>query len=177
MPDDNLPSEEIIVLGRIIAPHGVQGWVHIKPFGDDPESWREIPVWSLGKSEKGPWQETRSSGFRVQNDTVLMAFSGICDRTAAEEKLQGLWLAAPRSALPVLQPGEFYWGDLIGMRVTNLAKAELGLVVGLIATGANDVLRVQDAAGGEHLLPFVDAVVKEVHTAVRQIVVDWEADW
>jgi 16S rRNA processing protein RimM len=177
LPDDKFSSETIIVLGRIVAPHGVQGWMRVKPFGDDPEDWRAISVWYLGESEKGPWRETQSTGFRVQNGTVLMAFSGICDRTAAEERLEGLWLAAPRSALPALQPNEFYWGDLVGMRVTNLGAVELGTVVGLIATGAHDVLQVQDATGGEHLLPFVDAIVKEVHRVERQIVVDWEADW
>ncbi len=47
----------------------------------------------------------------------------------------------------------------------------------MIETAANDVLRVADSEGKERLLPFVEAVVKEVSVPERRIRVDWELDW
>ena len=78
---------------------------------------------------------------------------------------------------------EYYWADLIGLQVFNTHDEPLGRVLGLIATSANDVLRVGSAEEGaqgkdrERLLPFVAAVVLDVNLQERRIRVDWEADW
>ena len=93
------------------------------------------------------------------------------------EALTGLYVGAPRDALPETASGEYYWGDLLGLDVTNVQGDSLGRVVGLIETAANDVLRVADSEGKERLLPFVEAVVKEVSVPERRIRVDWELDW
>jgi 16S rRNA processing protein RimM len=53
----------------------------------------------------------------------------------------------------------------------------LGRVAELVRTGAHEVLDVRDAAGSQHLLPFVSAVVKEVDLAARRIRVEWGSDW
>ena len=62
-------------------------------------------------------------------------------------QLKGMQVAVPRSQLPVLSKnGEdgYYWSDLIGLEVVNLQGEELGKVTGLLETGANDVLQVQE---------------------------------
>jgi hypothetical protein len=49
----------MIVLGRIVAPFGVQGWLRVHPFGDDPEAWRKMPQWWLSADVDAPaesWQ-------------------------------------------------------------------------------------------------------------------------
>jgi 16S rRNA processing protein RimM len=63
----------------------------------------------------------------------------------------------------------------------------LGEVVGLMETGAHDVLRVQPsgdvpddgmaAPAPECLIPFVAAYVDEVDLAQRRITVDWGLDY
>lgn len=172
-----MPDSSILVLGRVAAPYGVKGWVRIKPFGDDPQAWREMPLWHLGETEQGPWRELRISGFRATPNRLIAAFDGIQDRDAALEHLQGRWIGAPREAFPALAENEYYWDDLVGMAVVDTAETPLGKVEKLIETGANDVLCVVDEAGTERLLPFVDAVVLRVDAKARQITVDWGADW
>jgi len=172
-----LSDSGIVVLGRIVALYGIQGWVKIKPFGDDPQEWQKMPLWQLGETERGPWQEIRLSGFRMRKGELFAAFADIRDRNDAEELLKGRWVGAMRNALPALAENEFYWDDLIGMAVVNTALASLGKVATLIETGANDVLCVIDETGTERLLPFVSAVVQSVNLETRRITVDWEADW
>lgn len=174
----NEPGNEpgIIVLGRIVGPYGVQGWVRVHPFGDDPLSWQGMPLWWLSPRATGAWQEHPLKSFRVHGDGLVAAFEDVVDRDGAEA-LKGWWIGAPREALPVPAEDEFYWADLIGMDVLNTAGESLGAVEGLIETGANDVLRVVDAEGQERLLPFVDAVVRQVDAATRQIRVEWGLDW
>ena len=43
----------MVVLGRVIAPFGVQGWLKLVALGDDPAAWRAMPAWWLGKDPDG----------------------------------------------------------------------------------------------------------------------------
>ena len=134
-----------------------------------------MPVWWLAR-EGAPWQECRLKGLRQHGDGVVVLLEGIADRAAAEA-MKGVLVGAPREALPATGDDEFYWGDLVGLAVVNSVEERLGKVVGLIETGANDVLRVQDDEGVERLLPFVSAVVLSVDKAAGLIRVEWESDW
>jgi len=166
----------MIVLGRVGEPYGIKGWVRIQPFGDDPLSWRKIPEWYLAAAEDGDWQAYQLLKLETHGNGLVAHLAGVDDRDAAES-LRGFLLAAPREALPATAKDEFYWADLLGMRVETLAAEELGTVAGLLETGAHDVLRVEDGAGQERLLPFVSAIVREVDPEKRLIRVDWSPDW
>jgi 16S rRNA processing protein RimM len=62
------------------------------------------------------------------------------------------------------------------MSVVNEANERLGTLEKLLETGANDVLSVKGDSG-EILIPFVDAVIKQVDLPNRIIRVDWSADY
>lgn len=170
----------MIVLGRILAPFGVLGWVKVRPFGDDPLEWRRMPQWWLGRDADAgdrpdAWVPYTLAGCKVHGKGIVAAFKDVDDRSAAEA-LEGAYIAVPREALPKTGKDEYYWGDLIGLAVVNAQGVALGAVTGLIETGAHDVLQV---AEGEHerLIPFVAAYVKNVDVPRKRIVVEWEADW
>lgn len=168
----------MIVLGRIVAPFGVHGWVKIHSFGDDPLSWSEMPQWWLARDADAPdeaWQPVGLSGFKAHGAGLIASFEGHADRNAAEA-LQGRYIGAPRAALPGTGPDEYYWGDLVGLAVRNEAGEDLGTVEGLLSTGAHDVLQVRDG-DAERLIPFVAAYVLDVDLTSRSIRVDWQKDW
>jgi 16S rRNA processing protein RimM len=168
----------MIILGRIVAPFGVKGWVKIHPFGDDPLSWSKMPQWWLADQADAPaesWQGIKLAGFREHGAGLIASFEGVADRNAAEA-LQGRYIAAPREALPEPDADEFYWGDLVGLGVVNQAGEALGTVEAMMSTGAHDVLQIRDG-DTERLIPFVAAYVLDVDLANRTIRVDWQKDW
>jgi 16S rRNA processing protein RimM len=82
--------------------------------------------------------------------------------------------------LPVLsQNGDdgYYWSDLIGLEAVNLQGERLGKVVGLLQTGANDVLQVQSETAKEILIPFISQVIVKVDLAASQIILEWGLDY
>lgn len=169
----------MIVLGRISAPFGVRGWVKLQVFGDDPQAWARMPCWWLGADEQAPdaaWQERQLIECQTHGKGLIARFEGFGDRNAAE-RLAGLYVGAPREALPETANNEFYWADLIGLDVVNKEGERLGRVAELVRTGAHEVLAVCDEAGNQRLLPFVATVIKEVDLAARRIRVDWGRDW
>jgi 16S rRNA processing protein RimM len=72
---------------------------------------------------------------------------------------------------------------LIGLKVVNAEKIELGRVVRIVQTGANDVLVVAEDGGGQHgdteeiLIPFIADAIKKVDVAAGVIAVDWGRDY
>jgi 16S rRNA processing protein RimM len=111
---------------------------------------------------------------------LLVKLQGIDDRDAALI-VKGKHIAVPREQLPKAGKGEYYWSDLIGLKVTNQQQADLGEIMDVFATGANDVMVVKQTeskqAEKERLLPFIDQVVLEVDTEAKTMLVDWPAEW
>ena len=166
----------MIVLGRIVAPYGVRGWVRVHPFGDDPASWHKMPNWWLSPDVAGgSWQARAVAGLRTQGAGWVAKLEGVDDRGAAEQ-LDGWFVGAPKGELPSTAKDEFYWADLVGLAVTNEAGESLGRVTSLLETGAHDVLVVKDGEQ-ERLLPFVEQVVTSVDVVGGCIRVLWGKDW
>lgn len=126
-------------------------------------------------AEEAKWQQIALRQCRMHGQALLASFADVTDRNGAEA-LQGLFVGAPREALPATAPDEFYWADLIGLSVVNRVNEPLGKVRGLVSTGAHEVLEVEDG-DQEHLIPFVAAYVDEVDQALGVIRVDWQRDW
>lgn len=170
----------MVVMGRIRAPYGIKGWVKVQPYADDPLDWGEMAQWWLAEDENAPaeaWRPVALRDCRAHGNEMIAAFEHTTERNGAQA-LRGLYIGAPREVLPEVEEGEYYWADLTGLKVRNLQGEVLGVVVGLISTGAHDVLRVRDdEAGEERLIPFVDAYVPQVDVAAGWITADWQKDW
>jgi 16S rRNA processing protein RimM len=174
----------MVVLGRLSAPFGVQGWLRLHAFGDDPQSWQVIRDWRVSADADAPagqWSTLKLAGFKLQNTGPVVRFEGCDDRNAAD-KLVGLYVAALRKDLPATGEDEYYWGDLIGLAVINTVGEHLGRIDRLMETGADDVLVVVDASAAadkpvERLIPFVSAVVKDVDRDAAIVRVEWDAQW
>jgi 16S rRNA processing protein RimM len=168
----------VIVLGRIVAPYGVQGWLHIHAFGDEPLAWGQMQnLWfSVDENAQAEhWQAIDLEQVKHHGDKIVIKFKGISDRNAAE-RFAPCFVGAPREALPATSADEYYWSDLIGLTVVNLADVSLGKVTTLLESGANEVL-VVDGEDRQRLLPFVAQIVKSVDLKGKLVVVDWQADW
>ncbi len=121
---------------------------------------------------------------REHGDAVVASVQDVTDRDTAEA-LRGSRIFVSRNSFPTASVDEFYWVDLIGLEVTNRAGDRLGMVTGLLDTGAHSVLRVRphdappaaSAESCERLIPFVSAYVDEVDIDGRRIVVDWGLDY
>lgn len=176
--EDGGDSHDIVVLGKIAGPHGLQGAVRVYPFADDPAAWSRLPQWWLGREGDATesWRPTRLISCDLRNEMLVAKLECVADRSAAEV-VAGVLVGVPRAALPPTAADEYYWADLVGLEVVNTHGQSLGRILGLIETPANAVLRVGDSQGAERLLPFVAAVVLEVELEQARVRVAWEMDW
>jgi 16S rRNA processing protein RimM len=119
---------------------------------------------------------------RAHAEEILAEIDALESRESAEA-LKGAAVYIPRRLFPKLDENEFYWVDLIGMKVINQRNEELGIVHGLLDNGVHQVLRVQPPEEEntqkrrEILVPFVSKFVGEINQKEGTIAVDWEADY
>jgi 16S rRNA processing protein RimM len=169
-------SEEFIPVGKISGAFGVKGWVKVYSFTEPRANILQYSPLFL--SRQGEWVEIKLSGGHVQGKGVVMGISNVTDRDQVQP-LIGAELAIRKDQLEPAADDEFYWADLIGLRVENLEGDALGQVDHLLETGANDVLVVKaDDQDKDRLIPFVlDEVVKQVNLEQELIQVDWGKDY
>ena len=177
----------MVVMGRVVAPYGVFGWLKVLPDTEAIDGLFDYDTWWLGKDDN--WREMVVETAKIHNDVIVVKLEGIDDRDAAFA-CKGKQIAVPRAQLPEPEENEYYWSDLIGLQVKNLQGVDFGVIEDVFETGANDVLvvkntTVKDAAikdiaketQQERLLPFIATVVIKVDLEAKTMLVDWDEDF
>ena len=176
---------DAVEVGAVVDAYGLNGWVKVAAHAQGSEGGNALLSakrwWLVKGSERNsaPCVTAKTHG-----DTIVGQLGGVADRDAAL-LLRGFRVYVSRDEFPALDADEFYWVDLLGLDVVNVAGVELGKVADLIDNGAHSVLRVEypstgkdgKPVAGERLIPFVGAYVKTVDQTAKRIVVDWEADY
>jgi 16S rRNA processing protein RimM len=162
-------ADRLVAIGEIGRPHGVRGEVRVTPLTDHPERFErlvECVLWDEAGDRRRP---CRIRGARAQGDVVVLALAGY-DSPEAVAELTGWVLAVPESeALPAPE-GHFYPWQLVGCRVLTEDGSEVGVVLRIEGSGAQDLWVVGDG-GREHLVPAVAEIVRDVDLRGRRIVI------
>ena len=141
----------------------------MRPLTDDPES-RFAPGSRLVTDEDSP-RTLEVATLRSHGDGLLIGFAGTESRTDAEG-LQGLTLTITREERRPLAEGEFWPEDLENLAVIDPKGGHLGKVVAVILGETQDRLVVETGAGDRVEVPFVSAIVGEIHPSGGFVVVD-----
>ena len=150
-----MPAEdELVQVGRVGRPHGVDGAFVVEDASDDPSRF-EVGATLLVGGEPATVVVSRRVG-RGRPAIKL-------DR----EVERGVELAVKRADLPVPDDGSYYVADLVGLEVVEEGGTRLGAVVDVLPGVANDVLELDTGL----LLPLVEDCVREVQLAQRRVLV------
>ena len=158
------------MMGKVLVPYGVNGWVKVYSFTEKIESFLTYKKLYLSKDQKN-WLEIKIKEIKLHGKTIIVKFSEIADRSQAETYKNYL-IGVPKDYLPQLNDNQYYWNDLIGLEVLNLQDVSFGLVDTYIETGANDVIVVK--GDKERLIPYTPMTVLKVDTIKNKIIVDWD---
>jgi 16S rRNA processing protein RimM len=160
-----------VVLGRIGAPFGVQGWLKVHSYTDPPEGIAKYAVWeldragSLGRRALLEWKRAGSG--------VAVRLEGVGSREEAQA-LTGAEVRVDRAELPPTAPGEYYWHDLVGLEARSVSGEPLGRVTAILDLPAHPVL----VLGGdrERLVPLVSERLAGVDIDAGRLTLDWHPD-
>lgn len=160
-----------IILGRVTGLYGVKGWIKIMSYTRPRENIFSYAPWLI-RQDGGNWREVALLEGKVHGKGLIAALEGMADRDMARA-IVGADIAISRSQLQELGPGEYYWHDLLGLKVVNQQDIALGTLKEILETGANDVLVVEGEQ--RYLIPLIWKIyVLKVDPEQGIIRVDWE---
>jgi len=169
-----LPADDdFVVVGKITGVFGVRGGLKVYSYTEPHANILNYSPWYLATG--GAWVKREVRNGHAKGKGVVAFLTDCTDRDAAAA-LVHTEISVRQSQLPPAEAGEYYWSDLIGLRVVTVNSVALGRVTQLFETGANDVLVVQGER--ERLIPYLpEQVVREVSVVRGEIVVDWDPDF
>ncbi|MBC6903863.1 ribosome maturation factor RimM [Saccharophagus sp. K07] len=176
----DVPSTSIVV-GQLAGVFGVKGWVKVRSFTQPEKNILEYNPWRIKTATGIKTLEVDAYNLRPQG--LVVHFKGIDDRDIAAQ-FGRAEIEVDAAELPELPAGDYYWHQLIGLKVITEEGAPqiLGVVSEMLETGANDVLVVRPSPDSidarERLVPYVpDLYVRKVDLDARAIYVMWDPEF
>jgi 16S rRNA processing protein RimM len=163
-----------IELGRLGAPYGIKGWMHVESYTDPPQRLLEYREWTL-RLASGERLVRQVAAARRQGAGVVAQLAGVGGRDEAAA-LTGAVIEVERATLPEPPERQYYRTDLLGLPVRNLEGADLGRVSHFVDAPAGVVMVTREPGGREHWVLAAPRHLRKVDLAAGVIVVDWPAE-
>ncbi len=151
--------EDMIRVGVISSTHGIRGEVKVFPTTDMPERFLELKEVFLKTRKETLTLEIQTVKFF--KNMVILKFKDL-DNINDIEKYRNCELYVSRGDAVDLEEDEYYYADLIGLKVVTDSDEEFGVLKDIIETGANDVYVIEKADGSETLLPAIRECILDV---------------
>ena len=163
---------ERLVVGLVRGVHGLRGTVRVEVLTDRPDE--RFTVGAVLHREGSDEPLTIGWSAPVEDGPGWrLRFRELPDRTAAET-LRGAYLESAAGA-EGLARGEYWWHEVIGVRVTDVSGRELGSVEDVYRAGGAEVFVVRGGPVGEFDVPAVRAFVRIFAPRRGEIVIDADA--
>ncbi len=162
-------AQNLCMIGSIVAAHGIRGAVKVQSFSDVPGRFAALASVLLGPSPSRV-RPVRIHSASDDGPRVILQFAD-CDGREAAEALVGMNLYVDETEMAEPPAGRHFIHDLIGCTVHTASGEYRGIVRDVMLLPANDIY-VVDYDGREVLIPAVPAIVTQVNTADKKIIVD-----
>ena len=155
-----------LAVGKLRHAHGIHGEMLMEVWTDFPDRLQRGVTLYLDSGAA----QLRLVKCRKHNQGLLLSFEGYTTpEMVSQFRNQVLYVKSEDR--PPLASGEYYHHQLINLNVVSDDGTSLGLVSGILETGASDVLVVHPAEGTDILIPMVDAFIRNVDLTRREITV------
>lgn len=165
-----MPASSLVVLGRLMKPHGIKGAIRVEYYAESPDLLEKPLMLRAGRFAPRP---VRIREWSLWKDQLILTIEGINDRTQAEQ-MRGQELLIDASFLPEAEDDEPYLRDLIGLSVYLENGDFIGELEDVDFPAGQEmwVIRAPESAGGaEILLPAVPEFVLDIDLTAEKVVI------
>ncbi|SER57526.1 ribosome maturation factor RimM [Actinokineospora terrae] len=166
-----MDKPDLVVVGRVAKAHGILGELAVDVRTDTPRLRFALEATVTARLRDGTHHQLTVSAARQHAGRLLVRFTEVPDRDAAEAMRGALLLASTADLPPIDDPDEFYDHQLEGLTAELLDGTVVG-VVREISHGAGGETLVIDRDSDEVLVPFVREIVPTVDIAGGRVVLD-----
>ncbi len=159
---------ELYLTGIILKPKGLKGEVKVEPVTDFPESFLSRKEYYAGVSVDSV-ERLKVKKAALGGGFAWLFFEEI-DSMEKAEGLTGWKLFIEESQLMQQPHGRAYLHEIIGMKVLDRARRDVGIVTNVLAMPAHDVYEVK-VGDKKILLPAIEEFVEEFNLREQYIVI------
>ena len=160
--------DDLLQVGVITTTHGVRGEVKVFPTTDDPRRFKKLKETVLDTGREQLLLEIESVKFF--KNMVILKFKGY-DNMDDVMKFKQKSLYVTRKNAVRLSKDEYFIADLIDLTVINEEEQEIGTIVDVMSTGANDVYIIDSLNHGEVLVPAIKQCILDVDIEQGKMVI------
>jgi 16S rRNA processing protein RimM len=159
--------ESLVLIGKAIRPHGVDGLLKINSYAESAETFTNAEHVYL-KGVSGEFVEFRVKSIKPHKKTFLLNLEGL--RTAEKaEHHRGAEIYVSKDCL-LRGEGDYFWHELIGVKVYCLNGKFIGEIKHILSTGGNDIFVVGEGKE-EVLIPAIHEVVKQIDLGDKRMII------
>jgi len=158
------PEPEFIVIGRILAPWGIEGKLKVEVVTDFPQRFAPSAKVYLDR------RPTTIDSIQWHRGKAIIKLSAI-DSIEDAEKITGQLIEIHHSQLHPLPEGQYYHFQLIGLEVRTTQGELLGNITEILSASSNDNY-VVSGVKGEILIPAIEDVVVSIDLNKGRLVIE-----
>ncbi|HEX9443770.1 MAG TPA: ribosome maturation factor RimM [Candidatus Binatia bacterium] len=160
--------ERLVPLGEIVATHGIEGWLKLKPH--NPASPTLLSTREIFLEKDGVQTPLVLKSIKPHKNLLLVLIEGI-DGINQAEKWIGAMLSIDEAGLPPLGANEYYYYQVVGLDVYDTKGTHLGKIARIWPTAGGDLYVVQ-GEGKEYLIPVVKEIIEKIDFDAGRVIVD-----
>lgn len=158
-------DQTLVMVGRVVRPHGLSGGVVVEPVTDVPEMRFSVGSVLL----TGGDVRLTVRHFEATDRSPIVTFEGIVNRPAAEG-LRGAELFIAAGERRALDSDEFWPDELVGMSAVGPSGEPIGAIAD-VETGVGQDRLIVETPDGPLAVPFVAEIVPHVDRQAGRVVV------
>lgn len=151
--------EDFLSVGIITTAHGVHGEVKVFPTTDDVKRFKKAK--ELYLETKAGNVLKKVEGVKFFKQFVILKLEGI-DSMDDALLYKNKALLVTRDMAVKCEKDEYFIADLIGLKVVDEDKNEIGILSEVYQTGANDVYEVKRSDNSTVLVPAIKECILNV---------------
>ena len=150
--------DNVLFFGKVLRPHGLEGLLRVQSFSQSAASLLNAES-VLFRLKTGDDYQLSVISARPHKNVFLVKLEGLTDINQAEP-FRGAEIYIRKDSL-VREEGEYFWFELLGLKVFSSDDAFLGVVSQIIPSGNSEIYVVKND-DREIFLPATHQVINHI---------------
>lgn len=162
-----MTKNDCFFFGKITKTHGLKGEVTIKLDVANPADFAELRYVLI--EDRGNLIPYFIENQKINGDKMFVQFQDVT-RVEQAAAFLGKAVFLPNEMMPELDEDEFYYKEIVGFKLVDMVKGEIGEISDVLEYPTQAVIQVMKD-GKEILIPIHDDIIKKVNKKAKTLTV------
>ena len=162
-----MTKNDCFFFGKITKTHGLKGEITIKLDVANPEDFKDLRYLLI--EDRGNLIPYFIENQKINGDKMFVQLQDV-KKVEQAVTFMGKAVFLPNEMMPQLAEDEFYYQEIIGFKLIDVAKGEIGEISNVLEYPTQAVIQVMKD-GKEILIPIHDDIIQKVNKKAKTLTV------